>query len=124
MTECRPPYEAVSSPLNQHHTDGTVSRDIVLLLPVLQMSNAWRNICLHHVHLPDGSLGVCNAKTDRRCAGCGCPMCQSQESGYSFTLPSGDRAWLCETCASLPIMSVLALREFRYLLNEQGRVDI
>ncbi len=81
MTEQRFPYQALSgeyptpgrpislSPLQQYYTDGTTSRDTILLLPILESahSDGAPSSCLQLTHLPNGDLGFCNRRADQQC---------------------------------------------------------
>jgi hypothetical protein len=140
MTEHHPLYHAChgttgptghspNSPLVQHYADGTMSCDTLLLLPILQLPQAQGNTCLHHVYLSDSTLSVCNAATIAQpCGGCGISMCKKHQSPHLLSVMDAPgkshRSLLCTTCACLPLQIVLALREFRRKINEQGRVDL
>src|SRR5436853_4191922 len=141
MTELRPAYLAfsstteehtaqhslVSSPLHQYYTDGTLSRDHILLLPILHsvQSDEEPSACMHLIHLPNGRLSLCNTLTEHSCPCCGNSVCYEHESKCCFTLPSGigisqeeDRMFLCETCARLPRDVRVSLYAFRMAINE------
>ena len=125
MTERRLTYHA---PLEQHYIDGSTSRDTILLLPILYSpaSDAQPARCLHLIHLPCGAFGLCNTLTECRCPCCGTAMCYEHESERAIALPdkTGDwqeqnRAFLCETCATLPMQIIFALYDFRLSINAQ-----
>ena len=138
MTEHRPTYHASNgttetyrstvSTLEQHYIDESTSRDIVLLLPILRSpaSDDQPARCLHLIHLPCGTVGLCNTLTECRCPCCGAAMCYEHESERAIALPdkTGDwqeqnRAFLCETCATLPMQIIFALYDFRLSINAQ-----
>jgi hypothetical protein len=141
MTEHRPSYFAFSSigegaqstttsPLEQHYVDGTVSRDTILLLPVLSspLETDQPSVCLQLVHLEGISLGFCNVPTKERCACCDAPTCQAHATCGALTVidENGLRhllneALLCETCAHLDTVARTALSTLRRLLNGQTR---
>ena len=143
MSEKRPLYHAHSgtteehttprglSPLVQCSVDGSVSRDTILLLPIMRSAQNYKPFCLHLIHLPDGKLHFCNAEAWQRCIGCDAPMCEEHQSPYSITLPDVYGVWtqehrapLCQTCAQFPLTTVFALHEFRRLLNREARVEL
>ena len=136
MTEHRSHYQAKSgdystdkgtvSPLYQHYVNGTVARDIILLLPVLQspLYDESPSSCMHLVHLPDG-LGFCNASTEQHCTCCGLPVCNEHCRGFLSLRSEMGEGPLCETCTFLPVHIISALRTFRHLMNEQkGQVEL
>jgi hypothetical protein len=125
MTERRLTYHA---PLEQYYIDGSTSRDIVLLLPILQSpaSDDQPARCLHLIHLPCGTVGLCNTLTEHACPCCGTSMCYEHESERAVTLPDAtgrwqaqNRAFLCSTCATLPMQIIFALYDFRLSMNAQ-----
>jgi hypothetical protein len=145
MTERRSPYHTFSgeystqsrpispSPLVQHHTDGTTSRDTIYLLPLLASagSPSSPSSCLQHVHLPNGDPAFCCRKTEQACTCCGADVCKEhQRIGFlHFQDETGcwhdlDNALLCQTCASLSKQMRAALHTFRRLLNLYEGVDV
>ncbi len=141
MTEHCPLYHAqsgVAEPLShlstatdsllQHHADGSTSRDIILLLPILQSVQRDDSpaLCMQLVHLENGNLSFCNRKTNDLCSCCGLPVCGSHfiSSWVAFPDEANESctALLCQTCLCLPDKVRLALRAFRQGLNE-GQVQ-
>jgi hypothetical protein len=141
MTEHCPLYHAQSGatePLShrstypdllvQHRVDGTVCRDIILLLPILQSVQRDDSpaLCMQLVHLEDGNLSFCNQKTKDLCSCCGLPVCGSHfiSSWVAFPDEANESCFapLCQTCLCLPDKVRLALRAFRQGLNE-GQVQ-
>ena len=125
MTERRLTYHA---PLEQYYIDGSTSRDTILLLPILQSSqnNDQPARCLHLIHLPCGTVGLCNTQTEHACPCCGTAMCYEHESERTVTLPDAtgrwheqDRTFLCSTCALLPLQTIYSFYMFRCLINER-----
>ncbi len=115
------------SPLVQHHTDGTTSRDIVLLLPILESADqaSESSSCLQFTHLPSGNLAFCNAKAERQCTCCGASVCEQHNSRGFLRFQDETGCWhdahnalLCETCAHLSKQMRAALHTFRRLINE------
>jgi hypothetical protein len=140
MTEQRSSYHAFSgdfstntspvsavSDLLQCCVDGSVSRDSVLLLPIIQSPEVCEHICLHLVHLENGPLGLCNVTTEQSCPCCGLFVCPEHLSPYGILSPdeTGEerQRLLCVTCAALPLHTVAAFRAFRCLISEQGLVQ-
>ena len=137
MTEHRPLYHAFSgvtesispSPLIQHYTDGTVSRDIIFLLPILE-SGYHRDLpspCLQLIHLPNGDLSFCNHRTEHRCACCGNAVCEQHHHTGFLSFQDETGAWqvlthpvLCEGCAHLDSPARYAIYTFRHVLNAEG----
>ena len=141
MTEHKPFYHAHSSitdlhtssehvsttidPLTCHLVDGTISRDRILLLPILQAGthdDETQITCMHIIHLPDSDLGFCNTEVAGTCYGCSRPICEAHTSLHSVWLPNLQigvhRAPLCEMCAALPREAMYALRTFCRLMNQ------
>ena len=137
MSEHRSPYYAFSgkcllqqstiSSLVQHHIDGSLSRDTVLLLPILSSSQSTDqpSPCLHLAHLPGGLLGLCNMHTLHTCPCCGNAMCWAHQSERSVALPdvSGtgpeeDDTFLCTACAHFSTDMIYALYTFRHAIND------
>jgi len=121
----------VASPLEQHYVDGSISRDIILLLPILDVPrhDEQPSPCLHLVHLPDGNLGLCNVKTEHTCPCCGNSACNKHLSEHTVLFPDEMNVWseeytapLCETCALLPKETIYALHAFRLSINESEEV--
>jgi hypothetical protein len=114
-------------PLVQHYVYGTVSRDTILLLPMLSSSTSRDepSPCLHPVHQSDSSLAFCNTWTEHRCPCCGTSMCYEHESKRANPLPDEtgqEETSLCTTCASFSIDTIYTLYTFRCLINEwEGR---
>ena len=139
MTEHRPSYQAFSGNLQTHpalrrpvtleqqYTDGTTSRDTLLLLPILDTSvsdkDATPPVCMHLVHLGNGALSLCNSTTIAHCPCCGLSMCAEHRSSRSIALPDetgihSEQAPLCETCSHLPLDILLAVYIFRTRINQ------
>jgi hypothetical protein len=142
MTEHRPPYHAesgttqadkralsISDLLVQRSLDGTISRDSILLLPILQtgQNDGTPEVCLHLVHLENGMPGFCLAASGETCFCCNCPVCREHLSPDRLPLPRvhgvTHTAPLCKTCATFPRQTISALHEFRRLINSRGQVQ-
>ena len=137
MSEKRPLYHATSHTpeqqphrcdptLSQHHMDGTMTRDTIILLPMLAVPHSHDQPCpcMQQVHLQNGDLGFCNVKTSIFCTGCGNAVCIKHYGKRFLSLLDANGAWqeeqthlLCETCADLPKNIVLALHLFRRAIN-------
>jgi hypothetical protein len=141
MTEHRIPYHAFSgeypterhplsfSPLVQHHTDGTTSRDIIYLLPILESAGSAESPapCLQQVHLPNGDPAFCCKKTEQHCACCGAAACTQHYSRGFLRFQDVAGCWqdaydatLCETCVGFTAQMRTALHTFCRLLNAEG----
>jgi len=117
MTEHRSAYQAVSGMIEE------APPDTLLLIPILQSGRASGDepVCLHLVHLENGNLALCSARTDQRCPCCRLPMCQEHRSSLQVLFPDND--WtnedpLCETCAALPRQIRWNLHTFVTQTNE------
>jgi len=124
---------SIADLLVQSFIDGTVSRDSIVLLPILQSGT--RNdeipeVCMQLVHLPDGLLGFCNTQTLQHCACCDASICKKHhahgfltfldEEGAKRDLPN---ALLCETCFHMGSRARTALHTFLCLINRaEGQV--
>ncbi len=122
MTSHRNQHEpSLAASLRQYSTSESSSRDIILLMPIMQLPQKSGNTCLCLVHLDNTCLGVCNAPTEERCPGCGCFVCEDHQSpfGMPLTNEAGEEhpVLLCDVCAFLPIQKVYALRAFRLSIN-------
>ena len=149
MIEYRPPYHAYSDTpetdlihesaistvdsLVQYFIDGTVSRDSILLLPILQSGtrdDEIPEVCMQLVHLPDGLLGFCNAQTNTHCVCCAASICEKHHArGFLTILDYEGRerdlpnVLLCETCFRMGGRARTALCTFLRLINRgEGQV--
>jgi hypothetical protein len=146
MTEQRSPYQAFSgdystnkstitdtSPLVQHSTDGTTTRDSILLLPVLRSPQSGEEpaTCMHFVHLKDGGLSFCNIPdAPHCCACCGRALCSAHACMGPLTVPGDSGTWcdmpeacLCETCFHFPQIARSALHVLWRMINSgKGQV--
>jgi len=119
--------------LVQYFIDGTVSRDSILLLPILQSgidNDEIPEVCMQLVHLPDGLLGFCNTQTQEYCTCCGASICEKHHAhgfltildsqGTECNLPN---TLLCETCFRMGGRARTALYTFLRLINRsEGQV--
>ena len=124
MTTKHPTLEET---LTQEQTDGSTSRDTLLLLPILLSASGGQPypFCLHPVHLSGGKLGFCNRKMRERCACCYTPVCRSHFISCWNFLPdeaglSAETFPLCETCAALPQEARHSIYGIRIMVNQEA----
>jgi hypothetical protein len=113
-------------PMTKHYPPDPLHRqqqpDTLLLLPLLESAaqESAHDPCLHIVHLSLGQLGFCNVSTREHCPVCLRPVCQKHQSLRELALldqggvaQAEELHALCETCATLPQPTLIALQTCR-----------
>ena len=92
--------------LVQYAIDGAVSRDAILLLPILQSAvygDETPEVCMQLVHLLDGKLGFCNRETVQHCACCDASICEKHHLRGFLTLLDDQGAITTHSLAGQPV---------------------